>query len=176
MGLWLWLSLPGDLLAKGPKVRGWCPEVIGQQSCSHDSTKKIASLVSCIHFTWALWDSGEGTSGRYWGPKARPMRGYDGRPWGCSGCWVLSSIPTVVMEARGLDSSVNTTDPLWSVKWLICGWRDGSEVKNTDYSSRGLRFNSKYPQGCSQLSVTPIPGVPTPYTEICSSKTPMHIK
>ena len=41
------------------------------------------------------------------------------------------------------------------------GWRDVSEVKNTDCSCRGLGFNSQYPHGTTQLSVTPVPGDPT---------------
>jgi hypothetical protein len=36
--------------------------------------------------------------------------------------------------------------------WLR-GWRDGSEVKSTDYSSRGPEFNSQQPHGGSQPSV-----------------------
>ena len=33
------------------------------------------------------------------------------------------------------------------------GWRNGSEVKNTDCSSRGPEFNSQQPHGGSQPSV-----------------------
>jgi hypothetical protein len=33
------------------------------------------------------------------------------------------------------------------------GWRDGSVVKSTDCSSRGLKFNSQQPHGGSQPSV-----------------------
>ena len=33
------------------------------------------------------------------------------------------------------------------------GWRDGSQVKSTDCSSRGSEFNSQQPQGGSQPSV-----------------------
>ena len=33
------------------------------------------------------------------------------------------------------------------------GWRDGSVVKSTDYSSRGPEFNSQQPHSGSQLSV-----------------------
>jgi hypothetical protein len=33
------------------------------------------------------------------------------------------------------------------------GWRDGSAVKSTDYSSRGPEFNSQKPHGVSQPSV-----------------------
>ncbi|EDM16381.1 rCG63686 [Rattus norvegicus] len=33
------------------------------------------------------------------------------------------------------------------------GWRDGSEVKSTDCSSRGPEFNSQQPHGGSQPSV-----------------------
>jgi hypothetical protein len=33
------------------------------------------------------------------------------------------------------------------------GWRDGSAVKSTDCSSRGLEFKSQQPYGVSQPSV-----------------------
>jgi hypothetical protein len=33
------------------------------------------------------------------------------------------------------------------------GWRDGSAVKSTDYSSRGPEFNSQQPHDGSQPSV-----------------------
>jgi len=36
---------------------------------------------------------------------------------------------------------------------FIGGWRDGSEVKSTDCSSRGPEFNSQQPHGGSQASV-----------------------
>jgi hypothetical protein len=32
----------------------------------------------------------------------------------------------------------------------VRGWRDGSVVKRTDYSSRGPEFNSQQPNGGSQ--------------------------
>jgi hypothetical protein len=35
----------------------------------------------------------------------------------------------------------------------VAGWRDGSVVKNTDYSSRGPEFNSQQPHGGLQPSV-----------------------
>jgi hypothetical protein len=35
----------------------------------------------------------------------------------------------------------------------IWGWRDGSVVKSTDFSSRGSEFNSQQPYGGSQPSV-----------------------
>jgi hypothetical protein len=35
-------------------------------------------------------------------------------------------------------------------------WRDGSVVKSIEYSAREPRFNSQYPHGSSQLSVTPV--------------------
>ena len=39
-------------------------------------------------------------------------------------------------------------------KVLACqGWKDGSVVKNTEYSARGAEFNSQQPQGSSQPSV-----------------------
>ena len=39
------------------------------------------------------------------------------------------------------------------VKTKTWGWRDGSEVKSTDCSSRGPEFNSQQPHGVSQPSV-----------------------
>jgi hypothetical protein len=36
---------------------------------------------------------------------------------------------------------------------LVSGWRDGSEVKSTDCSSRGYEFNSQQLHGGSQPSV-----------------------
>lgn len=42
------------------------------------------------------------------------------------------------------------------------GWRDGSVVKSTSCSSRGLQFNSQHPQGSSKLSNTPFLGDQTP--------------
>jgi hypothetical protein len=33
------------------------------------------------------------------------------------------------------------------------GWRDGSAVKSTDYSSRGPEFNSQQPHGGPQPSI-----------------------
>jgi hypothetical protein len=39
------------------------------------------------------------------------------------------------------------------LKLLSEDWRDGSVVKNTDYSSRGPEFNSQQPHGGSQPSV-----------------------
>ena len=38
-------------------------------------------------------------------------------------------------------------------KLYIWGWRDGSVVKSSDYSSRGPEFNSQQPHGGSQPSV-----------------------
>jgi hypothetical protein len=38
------------------------------------------------------------------------------------------------------------------MKYKIKGWRDGSVVKSTYWSSRGLEFNSQQPHGGSQLS------------------------
>lgn len=40
------------------------------------------------------------------------------------------------------------------------GWRHGSVVKSTSYSSRGLRFGSWHPHGCSQPLATLVPGDP----------------
>jgi hypothetical protein len=39
------------------------------------------------------------------------------------------------------------------VKSILRGWRDGSEVRRTDCSSRGPEFNSQQPRGGSQPSV-----------------------
>jgi len=36
---------------------------------------------------------------------------------------------------------------------MVGGWRDGSVVKSTDYSSRGLKFNSQQPHEGSRPSV-----------------------
>jgi hypothetical protein len=41
---------------------------------------------------------------------------------------------------------------------MIWGWRGGSEVKSTDFSSRGSRFESQHPHGGSQPSETPVSG------------------
>jgi len=38
-------------------------------------------------------------------------------------------------------------------KYHVWGWRDGSVVKSTDCSSRGLEFKSQQPHGGSQPSV-----------------------
>jgi hypothetical protein len=54
-----------------------------------------------------------------------------------------------------------TNDPIgFSGMWIninfekkLWGWRDGSAVKNTDYSSKGPEFNSQQPHGGSQPSV-----------------------
>jgi hypothetical protein len=44
------------------------------------------------------------------------------------------------------------------------GWRDGSVVKNTHWLpyQRTLKFNSKYPDGSSKLSVIIVPADLTP--------------
>ena len=54
------------------------------------------------------------------------------------------------------------------------GWRNGSVVKITDCSSRGLRFNSEHPCGCSQLKLQ-IQGIQHPHTDRYAGKTPRHI-
>jgi hypothetical protein len=41
-------------------------------------------------------------------------------------------------------------------------WRDGSAVKSTGCFSKGPEFNSHHQQGRSQMSITPVPGDPTP--------------
>ena len=42
------------------------------------------------------------------------------------------------------------------MKARVGGWRDGSVVKSTGYSSRGPEFKSQHPHGSSRLSVTPV--------------------
>jgi len=41
----------------------------------------------------------------------------------------------------------------WCFNSTYLGWRDGSEVKSTDCSSRDPEFNSQQPHGVSQPSV-----------------------
>jgi hypothetical protein len=40
-----------------------------------------------------------------------------------------------------------------NIKIPFAGWRDGSAVKSTDYSSRGPQFNSQQPHSGSQPSI-----------------------
>jgi hypothetical protein len=48
-------------------------------------------------------------------------------------------------------------------KLILQGYRrDVLSVKSTTCSSRGPGFNSQYPQGSSQLSITPVSGDLTP--------------
>jgi hypothetical protein len=46
---------------------------------------------------------------------------------------------------------LSLADEMWAE--VFTGWRDGSVVKSTDCSSRGLEFNSQKPHGGSQPSV-----------------------
>jgi hypothetical protein len=75
------------------------------------------------------------------------------------------------------------------IKFKICmkGWRDGSTVKNTDYSSRGPGFNFQNVHDNQQPSITLVPENPASssdllghctmwYTDIHVSKTLIHIK
>ena len=56
------------------------------------------------------------------------------------------------------------------------GWRSGSVVKSTGCFSRVPRFNSQHPHGSSQLSLTPVPGDPTPsLRHACRSNTNDHV-
>ena len=70
------------------------------------------------------------------------------------------SPPTSIINHRRTDQhgSIERT--------YVGGWRDGSEVKSTDCSSRRPRFNSQHPHGSSQLSVTPVPGNLTPLHQL----------
>lgn len=45
----------------------------------------------------------------------------------------------------------------WFLKSYSRGWRDGSAVKDTDYSFRGHKFDSQHPQGSLPASITLIP-------------------
>jgi hypothetical protein len=57
---------------------------------------------------------------------------------------------------RQLDSwSQSHRSPIlmYLLKRICEGWRDGSVLKSTDYSSRGPEFNSQQPHGGSQPTV-----------------------
>ena len=60
------------------------------------------------------------------------------------------------------------------------GWRVGSALKSISRSSRGPWFNSQYPQGALQLSVTPVPENQAQAHMWCTDKhggkTPLYIK
>jgi hypothetical protein len=64
------------------------------------------------------------------------------------------------------------------------GWRDGYAVKSTGCSSRGMWFDSQYPQDGSKQSVTQVPRDLMPYVSLhrqealyrYTGKTPIHIK
>jgi len=73
-------------------------------------------------------------------------------------CWC--SLPVMVWsrdEPRGsyiwiLGCPISRT--VWKgLEGVVLGWRDGSAVKSTDCSSRGLEFNSQQPHGGSKPSV-----------------------
>jgi hypothetical protein len=72
--------------------------------------------------------------------------------WACGGCWANELI------CRGQRRMLNVFlyhSLLYSFnKWFLGGWRNGSEVKNTGYSSEGPEFKSQQPHGSSQPSVT----------------------
>jgi hypothetical protein len=55
------------------------------------------------------------------------------------------------------------------------GWRHGSVIKSTGFSSRGPRFNSQHPQGNSPLSLIPVPGL-WALSHKHGGKIPMDIK
>jgi hypothetical protein len=54
------------------------------------------------------------------------------------------------------------------------GWRDGSVVKNTNYSSRGPGLNSQHPQAVHNS--LQLQGIRHPHTDIHAGKTSMHMK
>jgi hypothetical protein len=59
---------------------------------------------------------------------------------------------------------------------IVCGaWRGGSAVESTGCSFREWGFDSQHPHGSSQLSVTPVPGDPTPsHRHTCRQNTNAH--
>lgn len=44
-------------------------------------------------------------------------------------------------------------------KYTSWGWKAGSAVKSTNFSSRGEGFDSQHPYGGSQISLTPVPEI-----------------
>lgn len=52
------------------------------------------------------------------------------------------------------------------LKYDIKDWRDGSAARNTDYFSRGPRFNNQHSFCRSQLFVSPILGHQTSSSDI----------
>jgi hypothetical protein len=57
------------------------------------------------------------------------------------------------MSLQNRSLEYNETIVYFIKNTYIWGWRDGSEVKSTDCSSRGPEFNSQQSHGGSGLSV-----------------------
>lgn len=51
------------------------------------------------------------------------------------------------------------------------GWRDYSEIENTDCSFKGSRFTSQHPHGSSLLSVTQVPVSLMSFSGFCENQT-----
>jgi hypothetical protein len=79
--------------------------------------------------------------------------------------------PGLQSEVR--DSQGYTEKPCLKKSQSVMGWRDGSVVKSTDCSSGRPGFNSQYPLGSLQLSVSPRSDA---LTQIHVGTTPMHMK
>jgi hypothetical protein len=52
-----------------------------------------------------------------------------------------------------MEENIFLMSSIWAKCYCQGGWRDGSEVKSTDCSSRGPEFNFQQPHGGSQPSV-----------------------
>jgi hypothetical protein len=68
---------------------------------------------------------------------------------------LLKEVPTHSLEPLfyGAENSGVKQEYNSKLKRTPMGWRDGSVVKSTDYSSRGPEFKSQQPHGSSQSSV-----------------------
>ena len=81
-----------------------------------------------------------------------------GQKWSLLG-WGFSSVVERLPRKRKALGSVPSSEKKEPKKKKKCierrgeGWRDGSAVKSTDCSSRGLEFKSYQPHGGSQSSV-----------------------
>lgn len=65
---------------------------------------------------------------------------------------VACSMPFSMKTSRG-NIFLGNAGAIWSFKKVsVWGWRGGSTVKSTGFSSRGSRFSSQHPQGSSELT------------------------
>jgi hypothetical protein len=69
--------------------------------------------------------------------------------------WGEKLIAEHILQCHNLFEIPKNAKQPWKclLKTYTWGWRDGTEFKNTGYSSRGPRFNSQQPHGGSQPSV-----------------------